>query len=49
MSRREVERGRALDRKARERYIKEVNREKAVPPRNFLYKAWTAFKRCWMS
>lgn len=49
MSRREIERGRALDRKARERHIKEVNREKALPPRNFLYKAWVALKRWWMS
>lgn len=49
MSRQQIERGRALDRKARERYIKEVNREKALPPRNFLYKAWMALKRWWMS
>jgi len=49
MSRRQIERGRALDRTARERHIKEVNREKALPPRSFLYKAWMALKRWWMS
>lgn len=49
MSRRQIEHGRALDREARERYIKEVNREKALPPRNFLYKAWIALKRWWKS
>lgn len=49
MSRWQIERGRALDRKARERYTKEVNREKALPPRNFLYRTWIALKRWWMS
>src|SRR5258708_4526629 len=31
MSRREIERGRSFDRKERERYIKQVHREKALP------------------
>jgi hypothetical protein len=49
MFRRQIEHGRALDRKARERYINEVNREKALPLRKFLYRAWMALKRLWMS
>lgn len=49
MSRQQIERGRALDRKARELYSKEVNRKKALPPRNFLHKAWMALRRWWMS
>jgi hypothetical protein len=49
MSSRQIERGRALDRKARERYFKDANRAKARPPRNVLYKAWVAFKHWWMS
>lgn len=48
MSRRQIEHGRELDRKATERYIREVNREKA-PLHNYLYKAWMALKRWWMS
>lgn len=49
MSRQQIERGRALDRKARELYLKEVNREKELPPHSFLYKAWMVFKRWWVS
>ena len=49
MSRQQIEHGRTLDRKAQELYLKEVNREKALPPRSFLYKAWMTFKRWWMS
>ncbi len=49
MSRQQIECGRALDRKARELYLKEVNREKAPTPHSFLYKAWMALKRWWMS
>lgn len=49
MSRQQIEHGRALDRKAQELYLKEVNREKALPPRSFLYKAWMTLKRWWMS
>lgn len=49
MSRQQVEHGRALDRKARELYLKEVNCEKALLPRSFLYKAWMTLKRWWMS
>jgi hypothetical protein len=49
LSRRQIEGGRALDRKAREQYTKEVNRERALPPHNFLYKAWMALKRWWTS
>jgi hypothetical protein len=48
MSRRQVERGRAPEREARERYMKEANRKKALPPGKFLYGAWRAFKRWWM-
>lgn len=48
MSRREIERGRAFDRKVRELYIREVNREKA-PTRNLLHKAWMALKGWWIS
>lgn len=49
MSRRQIEHGRALDRKARERYIKDVNRAKELPAPNFLYRTWVAFKRWWVS
>ena len=49
MSRRQIERGRVIDQKTRERYIKEVNCEKTPPPSNLLYKAWTGLKRLWMS
>lgn len=49
MSHRQIERGRALDRKSRERYIDEANREKVLPGRNFLYETWIAIKRWWMS
>jgi len=49
MSRREIKRGRELDRKARERHIKEANREKALSPRHFLYRKWIALKRWWIS
>lgn len=49
MSRQQIERGRALDRKTQELYLKEVNREKALPPRSFLYRAWMTLKRWWMS
>ena len=49
LSRRQIEGGRALDRKAREQYIKEVNRERALPPHNLLYKAWMALQRWWTS
>lgn len=49
MSRRQIERGRALDREVRGRYIKEVNREKALRPCSFLHRAYAALKRRWMS
>ena len=47
MSRRQIEGGRAFDRKAREQYIKDVNRERELPLHKFLYKAWMALKRWW--
>ena len=49
MSRRQIERGRALDQKARERYIEGANLEKGLPPPNVLYKAWVALKNWWIS
>lgn len=49
MSHQQIEHGRALDQKARQLYLKEVNPEKALPPRGFLYKAWITLKRWWMS
>jgi hypothetical protein len=49
ISRRQIERGRALDRKARERYIEGVNLKKGLPSPNFLYRAWVALKRWSMS
>jgi len=49
MSRRQIERGRAFDRKARERHIKKTNREKGSLRRNWIYEAWLALKRRWTS
>jgi hypothetical protein len=49
MSRRQVERGRALDRKARDRYIEEANCEKGLPSRDLAYEAWMVLKRWWKS
>jgi hypothetical protein len=49
MSHRQIERGREFDQRAREQYIKEANRKKAVEPRKFLYRAWMGLKRWWMS
>lgn len=47
MSRQQIERGRACDWKARELYIREVNRGKTPMPGNFLFKAWLVLKRWW--
>ena len=49
MSRRQIERARALDRRARESYIEGVNRKKGLPSMDVLYRAWVALKRWWMS
>lgn len=48
MSRRQIERGRAVDREAGMRYIKKANREKALG-RNFVHKAWMALRRWWIA
>lgn len=44
LSRRQIERGRAFDRNARQQYFEDVNRQQ-----NFLYKGWAALKRWWNS
>lgn len=49
MSRWQIERGRVLDSKARKRYIKKVNRDKALPAGKFVHKAWIALKHWWIS
>ncbi|MCZ2114532.1 MAG: hypothetical protein LC123_06935 [Burkholderiales bacterium] len=49
ISRRDVERSRAQDMKARERYIKETNRQKVLSSHNLLYEVWLSLKRWWMS
>ena len=48
LSRRQIERGRAFDRKARQQYFEDLNRQKG-PSQNFLNKARTALKRWWSS
>jgi len=49
MSRLQIERGRALDKKARELYLNEASRMKELPLRSFLYKAWMSLKHWWVS
>ena len=49
MSRRQIEGGRALDRKARDRYVEEANREKGPLPRDVVSEAWMVLKRWWKS
>jgi uncharacterized protein DUF6527 len=49
LSRRQIERGRAFDRKARQQYFEDVNRQKGLPPQNFLYEGWAALKHWWNS
>ncbi len=49
MSRRQIEGGRARDREMRDQYINEVNRDRALPPDNFLHRAWKTLKRWWAS
>jgi hypothetical protein len=49
MSRRQIECGRALDRKIRERYIEKVNSERAAAQGGFLSATWVALKHWWMS
>lgn len=49
MSRRQIESGRAFDREARQQHFEDVNRQKGLPPQNFLYKGWAALKRWWNS
>ncbi len=49
LSRRQIERGRAFDRKVRQQYFEDMDRQKGLPPQNVLYKAWAALKRWWNS
>jgi hypothetical protein len=49
MSRRQIEFGRTLDRRAREQEIDEINRGKALGRFRFLYRTWRAFKSWWAS
>ena len=49
LSRRQIERGRAFDRKARQQYFEDVNRHKGLPPQNCLYRGWATLKHWWNS
>lgn len=47
LSRRQIERGRAYDREARQQYFEDVNHQKVLPHQNFLNKGWAALKHWW--